>query len=160
MWNDLWTGDGTLVVVVVLALTRIIKSVVTGQAPVTLELRNTPGKNTNNPRWYTHISQLTQYMPPPETYKSEIGGQSTMCQVHTGDYVSLLTPGETDYTDCHPSLYPPEVELAQHANHGISESQSADGVGISTPCGRYHVWMDSDPLSCRVTPILCMNPVQ
>ena len=33
-----------VVVVVVLTLTRIIKSVVTGQAPVTLELRNTPGK--------------------------------------------------------------------------------------------------------------------
>ena len=30
------------VVAVVLTLTRIIKSVVTGQAPVTLELRNTP----------------------------------------------------------------------------------------------------------------------
>ena len=42
-------------ILVVLALTRIIKSVVTGQAPVTLKLRNTPGKNTNNPRWYTHI---------------------------------------------------------------------------------------------------------
>ena len=36
--------------VVVVALTRIIKSVVTGQAPVTLELRNTPGKNTNQPK--------------------------------------------------------------------------------------------------------------
>ena len=36
-------------VVVVLTLPRIIKSVVTGQAPVTLELRNTPGKNTNKP---------------------------------------------------------------------------------------------------------------
>ena len=33
-----------VVVVVVLTLTRIIKSAVTGQAPVTLELRNTPGK--------------------------------------------------------------------------------------------------------------------
>ena len=33
-----------VVVVVVLTLTRIIKSVLTGQAPVTLELRNTPGK--------------------------------------------------------------------------------------------------------------------
>ena len=43
------------IVVVVLTLTRIIKSVVTGQAPVTLELRNTPEKNPNNPRWYTHI---------------------------------------------------------------------------------------------------------
>ena len=39
-----------IVVVVVLTLTRIIKSVVTGQAPVTLELRNTPGKNTNKPK--------------------------------------------------------------------------------------------------------------
>ena len=39
-----------VVVVVVLTLTRIIKSVVTGQAPVTLELRNTPGKNTNKPK--------------------------------------------------------------------------------------------------------------
>ena len=56
----------------------MIKSVVTGQAPVTLELRITLGENTNNPRWYTHISQLTQFMPPPETYESEIGSQSTM----------------------------------------------------------------------------------
>ena len=29
-------------------------------------------------------------MPPPETYKSEVGSQSTMCQVHTGaDYATL-----------------------------------------------------------------------
>ena len=33
-----------VVVVVVLTLTRIIEPVVTGQAPVTLELRNTLGK--------------------------------------------------------------------------------------------------------------------
>ena len=33
-----------VVVVVVLTLTRIIKSAVTGQAPVTPELRNTPGE--------------------------------------------------------------------------------------------------------------------
>ena len=58
--------------------------------------------NTHNPRWYTHISQLTQFMPPPETYKSEIGSQSTMCQVQAGAYVSLFTPGETKYSDCHP----------------------------------------------------------
>ena len=66
------------------------QTVVTGQATVTLEMRNTLGKNTNNPRWYTHISQLTQFMPPPETYKSEIGSQSTMWQVHTGAYAPLL----------------------------------------------------------------------
>ena len=38
-------------VVVGLTLTRTIKSAVTEQAPVTLELRNTPfGKNTNEPK--------------------------------------------------------------------------------------------------------------
>ena len=42
------------IVVVVLTLTRIIKSVVTGQAPVTLELSNTPGKNTNKPKVVKH----------------------------------------------------------------------------------------------------------
>ena len=61
-----------------------------------------PRENTHNPMSYTHISQLTQFMPPPETYKSEIGSQSTMCQVQAGAYVSLLTPGETKYSDCHP----------------------------------------------------------
>ena len=39
-----------VVVVVVLTLTRIIKSVVTGQAPVTLELRNTPGEKHTQPK--------------------------------------------------------------------------------------------------------------
>ena len=41
-------------------------------------------------------------MPPPETNKSEIGSQPTMCQVHTGAYVPRLAPGKTDYTACHP----------------------------------------------------------
>ena len=101
---DQETGNISVVgvVVVVLTLTRTIKSVVTGQRPVTLELRDTPGKIANNQRWYTHKSQLTQFMPPPETYKSEIGSQSTMCQVHTGAYVSLLAPGKSGYIACHP----------------------------------------------------------
>ena len=44
-------GRHTSGIVVVLTLTRIIKSVVTGQAPVTLELRNTPGKkHTQQPK--------------------------------------------------------------------------------------------------------------
>ena len=62
-------------------------------------------KAQTNQRWYTHIPLLTQFMspPPPETYKSDIGSQSTMCQVHTtGAYVSLLAPGKTDCTACHP----------------------------------------------------------
>ena len=60
------------------------------------------GKAQTNLRWYTHMSQLTQLMPPPEIYKSEIGSQPTMCQVHTGAYVPLLAPKKTDYTACHP----------------------------------------------------------
>ena len=42
------------------------------------------------------------------------------------------------------TLYPPEVELAQHANHGQSENRP---VGLRFPHrgGRYHVWMGSDP---------------
>ena len=58
-------------------------------------------QTTQGGTWYTHMSQLTQVMPPPETYKSEIGSQSTMCQVHTGAYVSLLASVKTDYTACH-----------------------------------------------------------
>ena len=54
--------------VVVLTLTRIMKSVVTGQAPVTLELRNTPGEKHKQTKGGTRISQLTQFMPPPETF--------------------------------------------------------------------------------------------
>ena len=33
-------------------------------------------------------------MPPLEAYKSEIGSRSSMCQAHTGAYVSLLAPGK------------------------------------------------------------------
>ena len=57
-----------VVAVVVLTSTRMIKPVVTGQAPVTLNRRNTPGekrKRTN--KGDTRIYQLTQSMPPRET---------------------------------------------------------------------------------------------
>ena len=130
-------NTGTIAVVVVLTLTRIIKSVVTGQAPVTLELRNTPGKNTHNPGWYTHISQLTQFMPPPETYKSEIGSQSTMCQVQAGAYVSLLTRGETKYSDCHPSkttTYILHVVSITPHTHPDATAACAAGVVTATAC--------------------------
>ena len=60
-------------------------------------------KHTHNPRWYTHISQLTQFMPPPETYKkSEIGSSLRCAGSMSGAYVSLLAPGKTAYTACHP----------------------------------------------------------
>ena len=81
---------------VVLALTCIIKSVVAGQAPVILELRNTPGiKHKQTNRWYTYISQLTQFIPPPETYKVK-SGVSLRCvrSMLTGAYISLLAPGK------------------------------------------------------------------
>ena len=57
------------------------------------------------------------------------------------------------------TLYPPEVELAQHANHGQSENWPV-GSGFPHRAGRYYpddiwvrprvvgvvdVWMDSDP---------------
>ena len=45
------------------------------------------------------------------------------------------------------TLYPPEVELAQHANHGQSENRPV-GLGFPHCAGRYHVWMDSAPVSC------------
>ena len=45
------------------------------------------------------------------------------------------------------TLYPPEVELAQHANHGQSENRPV-GLGLPHRAGSYNVWMDSDPLSC------------
>ena len=56
----------------------------------------------------------------PETYKSEIGSQPTMCQVHTGAYVSLLAPGKTDYTACHPrktTTYILHVYIARSTYH-------------------------------------------
>ena len=42
------------------------------------------------------------------------------------------------------ALYPREVELVQHANHGQSENRPV-GLGFPHRAGRYHVWMDSNP---------------
>ena len=50
-------SDRFSVVVVVLTLTRIIKSGVTGQVPVTLELRNTPAGKTLTTQGGTRIYQ-------------------------------------------------------------------------------------------------------
>ena len=97
--------------VVVLTLTRIIKSVVTGQAPVTLEWRNTSGKkHKQNQKWYTHISCLTQFMPPPEKRNKVKSGVSLRCArcilAHTSHYSRLKKP---DYTAC-----PPEKTTVYH----------------------------------------------
>ena len=87
-------------IVGVLTLTRIIiKYVVTGQGSVTLELSNTPEKHTHtNQRWYTNMSQLTQSMPPPNTYKN--WSRESAFYVpgpYWCTYVSLLAPEITDY---------------------------------------------------------------
>ena len=73
--------------------------------------------NLHSPRWTSwkggpNLGQETNEaegrpalrsgQPPPETYKSEIWSQSTMCQVYTGAYLSLLAPEKADYTACHP----------------------------------------------------------
>ena len=71
----------------------------------------------------THISQLRQFMPLPETYKSEIGSQSTMCQVHTGAYVSLLAPGKTDYTACHPRKTTTYIRITRSIYHCTTHTQ-------------------------------------
>ena len=66
-------------------------------------------------------------MPPPETYKSEIGSQSTTCQVHAGPYVSLLAPGKTDYTACHPrktSTYILHVSIVSITTHTHNRRKS------------------------------------
>ena len=57
-------------VVVVFTLTRIIKSVVTGQVSSHSGAEEYPREKTQtNQRWSTHISQLTHFMPPPETHE-------------------------------------------------------------------------------------------
>ena len=40
-----------------------------------------------------------------------------MCQVHTGAYVSLLAPGKTDYTACHPRKTTTYVYIARSTYH-------------------------------------------
>ena len=55
--------------------------------------------------WYTHTyitADAINLCLHQKHIKSEIGSQPTMCQVHTGAYVSLLAPRKTGYTACHP----------------------------------------------------------
>ena len=93
--KQFWTNIIYIIsVVVVLTLTRIIKAYGHRTSSSYSGAEKYPREKTQtNQRRYTHISQLTQCMPPPGTY-SGIGGQPTMYQVHTGAYVSLLAPGK------------------------------------------------------------------
>ena len=68
----------------------------------------------HNQKWYTHMSWLTQPMPPPEKYRHEIGSQPTTCQVYTtGTYVSLLAPGRARQHPLPPRKYYHENILKQ-----------------------------------------------
>ena len=74
-------GDSRYQMHVVVTLTRIINSVVTGQAPVTLELSIPPRKTRTN------LKVVHAYITADAihaSYKSEIASQPTMCLVHTG----------------------------------------------------------------------------
>ena len=83
-------------VVVVLTLTRIIKSVVTGQAPVTLELRNTPGKKTRTTRGSTRIYHSWRNSCLHQKQLKVNSGVSQRCArsipVHTSHYSCLQKP--------------------------------------------------------------------
>ena len=54
-----------------------------------------------------------------------------MCQVHTGAYVSLLAPGKTDYTACHPRLpriyYSYTLLMAFVSHDGIEKRSTVTG---------------------------------
>ena len=66
------TTQGVWHVVVVITFTRIIKFAVTGQAPVTLELRNTPGKNTSKPKViYKAISYTVGFVSRKRPFSAE-----------------------------------------------------------------------------------------
>ena len=70
-------------VVVVLTLTRTIKSVVTGQAPAAVEMRNTPGKNTNKPKvvhaYFRAVQAAAAIPTPPRLQRSLISHHTHHC---------------------------------------------------------------------------------
>ena len=76
---------------VVLTFTRIIKSGVTGQAPVTLKWKNTPGKDTSNPKVvhaYIIAEAIHESAKKYKQMNSEVSLRAR--QAHTGTYVSIL----------------------------------------------------------------------
>ena len=78
-------------------------------------------------------------------------GVFSPCRVVSTPGSSVSFPVDERFRDVERSLdrgwdpkNPHEVELAQYANHGQSESRPV-GVGFPHRAGKYHVWMDSDP---------------
>ena len=89
---------------VVLTLTHIIKSVVTGQAPVTLELRNTPGKK-HKPKVVHAYFTADAVLASTRNISKVKSGVSLRCArsilAHTSHYSRLEKPTNR-YTACHP----------------------------------------------------------
>ena len=86
-----------VVVVVFLTLTRIIKSVVTGQVPVTLGWRNSPGKTQTKGGTRIYHSRRSSCSRQIKIER-EIGSQPKMCEVHTGTcIITLFALGKTKY---------------------------------------------------------------
>ena len=86
-----------LFVDVVFTLPRIIKSVVTGQAPFALELRNTPGKKHNKPKVvHAYITADAIHACLHEKHIKVKSGVSLRCArsilVHTSHYSRLEKP--------------------------------------------------------------------
>ena len=81
---------------VVLTSSRIIKSVVTGQAPVTLELRNTPGKKHKQTRGVHAYITADAVHASARKYEKMKLGVSLRCArsilVHTSHFSCLGKP--------------------------------------------------------------------
>ena len=89
-------GWAYVVVVVVLTLTRIIKSAVTGQAPVTLELKNTPRGKTQTTQGGTRMYHSWHNSCLHQKHINVKSGVSLRCArsrpVHTSHYSRLKKP--------------------------------------------------------------------
>ena len=57
------------------------------------------------------------------------------------------------------TLYPPEVEMAQHANHMADQKIGRWSWDFRTVRGGIMYGWIPNPCRARVTPSLCMNPV-
>ena len=67
---------------------------------------------------------------------SEIGSQPTMCQVHTGTYISLLVPENTDYIACHPEN---TTTYILHVYHLSLRIRTSDSVQLEKNKKKYSV---------------------
>ena len=102
------------------------------------------------------MSQLTQFMPPPKTYKSEDGSQSTMCQVHTTHYSRLEKPTIPLATQ---ERLPPERHHVWHVEtwfpfsfcYGVSSCQVPAKLS-SAQQGTAALAQQSIAMQCRAVP--------